>query len=402
VVPRWPENQRHACPWPHNRFGASGLKRAGIHADRSAENVRDKLAFPIIAKDFSPIRLGAVHVIVFSVALAACVDLTPPWSGHEDPGSWDAGAGQAGTGGADEVRQVDSGATEQTPSVAGQDAAVGQDSQDSSGANPDTATDMNTNTGTNTVTSTNTNTSTSVDASADHASADQKSSDANPDVATNTNTNTNIGTSVDASTDRAGAEGTMEVGKADSGATDQAAPVVECDAAPGQDGQDSSGAHPDAVTNADTNTGAGIVADGTYRVIARHSGKVLDVYGNATADGSNVDQWTYDGGKNRLWTLTHLGGNVYEILGVQSGKALEVATASTADDTNVDIRTYTGAANQKWTISALSGYFRLTPVSSSGSALDVGGSSTTDGANVHQWTWLGGDNYNQQWTFQAP
>ena len=400
MVPCWPENQRHACPSPHRLSGAGGLKRAGMRADRSTGNVRDKLAFPIIAKDFSPIRLGALHVIVFSVALAACVDLTPPWSGHEDPGSGDAGVGQAGAGGPNEVGQVDSSATGQMPSVAGEDAGVGQDSQDSSGATADPATDMNTNTGTNTVTSTNANTS--VDASADHTGDDQKSSDANPDVATNTNTNTNTSTSVDASTDRAGAEGAMEVGKADSGAMDQAAPVVECDAAPGQDGQDSNGAHPDAVTNADTNTGTGIVADGTYRVIARHSGKALDVYGYATADGSNVDQWTYDGGKNKLWTLTHLGGNVYEILGVQSGKAIEVATTSTADDTNVDIRTYTGAANQKWTISAVGAYFRLTPVSSSGSALDVADVSTADGANVYQWTWLGGNNYNQQWTFQAP
>jgi hypothetical protein len=305
----------------------------------------------------------------------------------------DADAVQADTGGTTEIGQVDSGVTDQVPPIAGSDAAMGQDGLDSSGANPDTALDG------------------AIDCSADTDAV------------------------------QAGTEGAVEVGQVDSGATDQAAPTAGSDAAQGQDGQDSSGADPDTAldatidhsegatdqaappagsdaaldqdgqdssganpdTNRDTNTGTGIVADGTYRVIVRHSGKALDVYGEATADGSNVDQWTYDGGKNQQWALTHLGGNVYKILGVQSGKALEVATTSTADDTNVDIRTYTGAANQQWTISALSGgYFRLTPVSSSGSALDVGGVSMTDGANVHQWTWLGGNNYNQQWTFQAP
>jgi len=185
------------------------------------------------------------------------------------------------------------------------------------------------------------------------------------------------------------------------GAMDQASPVDGSDVVWGQDGQDSNGANPD--TNSDANIGTAVVADGTYRIIARHSGKALDVYGEATTDGSNVDQWAYDGGNNQRWALTNLGGNVYNIIGVQSSKALEVATTSTADDTNVDIRTYTGAANQRWTISALSGgYFRLTPVSSSGSALDVGGISLADGANVHIWTWLGGANNNQQWTFQAP
>jgi endoglucanase len=145
----------------------------------------------------------------------------------------------------------------------------------------------------------------------------------------------------------------------------------------------------------------GIIANGTYRVIARHSGKALDVNAHGTADGSNVIQWAYGGGNNQRWTFTHLGNNVYQIVGVESGKALEVASTSTANGTNVDIRTYTGATNQRWTISATSGgYYRLTPVSSSGSALDVSGVSTADGANVHQWSWTGAN--NQQWAIQAP
>jgi endoglucanase len=144
-----------------------------------------------------------------------------------------------------------------------------------------------------------------------------------------------------------------------------------------------------------------IVANGTYRLISRHSGKALDVSGHATADGANVIQWTYGGGNNQRWTLTHLGNNTYRIIGVQSGKALEVASTSTANGTNVDIRTNTGANNQRWTISATSGgFYRLSPVSSSGSALDVSGVSTADGANVHQWSWTGGN--NQQWAIQSP
>jgi endoglucanase len=147
--------------------------------------------------------------------------------------------------------------------------------------------------------------------------------------------------------------------------------------------------------------GSGIIANGTYRIVSRHSGKAVDVQGAATNDGANVHQWGYFGGNNQRWTLTHLGSNVYQIMGVASGKALEVASTSTANGTNVDIRTYTGANNQRWTISATSGgYYRLTPVSSSGSALDVSGVSTADGANIHQWSWTGGN--NQQWAIQAP
>ena len=287
--------------------------------------------------------------------------------------SADADALQAGTGGTMEVGQVDSGANDQAPPLAGSDAVTGQDGRDSSGANPDIAPDAAIDDSVGA-----TDQAPPIPGSDAPAGQDgQDSSGANPDTAPDAAVEDSVG------------------------AADQAPPPAGSDAPAGQDGQDSSGANPD--TNADTNAGTGIVADGTYRIIARHSGKALDVYWEATADGSNVDQWTYDGGKNQQWALTHLGGNVYEILGVQSGKALEVATTSTADDTNVDVRTYTGAPNQRWTISAISGgYFRLTPVSSSGSALDVGGVSLADGANVHQYTWLGGNNYNQQWTFQAP
>jgi aryl-phospho-beta-D-glucosidase BglC (GH1 family) len=96
-----------------------------------------------------------------------------------------------------------------------------------------------------------------------------------------------------------------------------------------------------------------------------------------------------------------IANGTYRITARHSGKALEVASTSTANGTNVDIRTYGGATNQRWTVSATSGgYYRLTPVSSGGSALDVSGVSTADGANVHQWTWTGGN--NQQWAIQAP
>ena len=157
----------------------------------------------------------------------------------------------------------------------------------------------------------------------------------------------------------------------------------------------------DAIKRGFNGGGGGIIANGTYRIIARHSGKAVDVQGAATNDGANVHQWTYYGGNNQRWTLTHLGSNVYQITGVASGKALEVASTSTANGTNVDIRGYNGANNQRWTISATSGgYYRLSPVSSSGSALDVSGVSSNDGANIQQWSWTGGN--NQQWAIQAP
>jgi aryl-phospho-beta-D-glucosidase BglC (GH1 family) len=147
--------------------------------------------------------------------------------------------------------------------------------------------------------------------------------------------------------------------------------------------------------------GSGIIANGTYRIVARHSGKVLDVAGAATNDGANVHQWGYSGGNNQRWTVTHLGNNQYSIIGVQSGKALEVSNWGASNGANVQIWSYGGGTNQKWTISATSGgYYRLTPTHATNMALDVNGVSSADGANVQQWSWTGGN--NQQWAFQAP
>jgi len=146
--------------------------------------------------------------------------------------------------------------------------------------------------------------------------------------------------------------------------------------------------------------GSGIVANGVYKIIARHSGKALDVVGAGKADGTNVDQWTYGGGSNQLWTITHLGNNQYEILNLNSGKALDAFNWGTTNGTNVAQWGWANGANQTWVVSATaSGYYRLTPANAASMALDVNGASPADGANVQLWSYTGG--YNQQWTFQA-
>jgi len=147
--------------------------------------------------------------------------------------------------------------------------------------------------------------------------------------------------------------------------------------------------------------GGGIIANGIYKIVARHSGKALDVAGAGKTNGTNVDQWSYNSGENQKWVVTHLGNNQYSIVGAQSGKALDVNGAGTTNGSNVLIWTYGGAANQKWTVTATSGgYYRLTPTHATNMALDVNGASTTDGANVQIWTYGSGN--NQQWAFQAP
>jgi hypothetical protein len=150
-----------------------------------------------------------------------------------------------------------------------------------------------------------------------------------------------------------------------------------------------------------TVTSGGPVANGTYKIINRNSGLALDVVGAGTANGTLVDQWTYNAASNQKWTVTSLGGGEYSVVGVGSGKNLDVVGAGTANGTGIDIYSSNGNSNQKWSFTATSGgYYRLTPANATGSCLDVKGSSTSAGALTELWTYSGGN--SQQWIFQSP
>jgi hypothetical protein len=149
------------------------------------------------------------------------------------------------------------------------------------------------------------------------------------------------------------------------------------------------------------NTGSGISSGGTYRIMARHSNKALDVVGGSTAtgDGIGVHQWEYVNGTNQRWTVTSVGSGYYRLTAVHSGKALEVANWYVNNGAAIVQRTYSGGANQQWLIESVGGSYYRVVNRYSGKALDVNGgtSAIQNGAIVHQWDYLGAT--NQQWQF---
>jgi alpha-amylase len=155
-----------------------------------------------------------------------------------------------------------------------------------------------------------------------------------------------------------------------------------------------------AVWKKDTATGGGTGTDysGTYKIVAKHSGKVLSADG--TANGSNVSQYAYSNTGTRKWVIANLGNGYYKITSVASGRSLDVSGVSTADGANIHLWDYVGGNNQQWKIEdAGGGYVKIT-ARHSGKSLDVAGVSTADGANIHQWGYVGGD--NQKWQLAAP
>ena len=142
------------------------------------------------------------------------------------------------------------------------------------------------------------------------------------------------------------------------------------------------------------------VANGTYKLIVRHSGQALDVAGAGTGNNASVDQWPYSGASNQRWTLTSIGNGQYKLIGAGSGRSLNVSGASTSDNANIVIWDYSGAENEVFGLaSPANGYY--TPIFvCSGKALAVSGSSTAAGASVVQYTYNGAQ--NEQWQFLAP
>ncbi|WP_029275881.1 RICIN domain-containing protein [Pedobacter borealis] len=97
----------------------------------------------------------------------------------------------------------------------------------------------------------------------------------------------------------------------------------------------------------------------------------MTVVNNATADGSNIEQRTYNGTtNNQLWIVKNLGNGLVKITNTQSGKVIQIAGASTANGAALQIGTYNTLANQHFSLSATdNGYFRITPSQNSGKPL---------------------------------
>ena len=85
-------------------------------------------------------------------------------------------------------------------------------------------------------------------------------------------------------------------------------------------------------------------SSGALTVYSGSSQLCLDAYNNGTSAGTKVETWTCNGGANQQWNLNANG----TITGAQSGLCLDVTGGSTANGALVELWTCTGGANQQW------------------------------------------------------
>ncbi|CEM26450.1 unnamed protein product [Vitrella brassicaformis CCMP3155] len=139
---------------------------------------------------------------------------------------------------------------------------------------------------------------------------------------------------------------------------------------------------------------------GTFFVVNRRSGKMLDVHSHdIDCDGANVQQWGR-GGTDQHWRLESIGGGYFHIVNAHSGKLLDVhAPDINRDGANVQQRGC-GGTNQHWWIDMTDdGHFYIVN-RASGKVIDIDLPEVgLDGANAQQWSRSGG--HHQQWTVSS-
>jgi hypothetical protein len=140
------------------------------------------------------------------------------------------------------------------------------------------------------------------------------------------------------------------------------------------------------------------LATAHYEIVARHSGKCLDVSAASTTLAS-VIQWTCHGGANQQWRLEPVENGAYRIVARHSGLVLDVYGALTEDVAPLIQYPWHGGTNQLWTIASDTGDYVRIVARHSGKVLDVEGASIDEGARVIQYSEHG--NANQQWLLRV-
>ena len=190
------------------------------------------------------------------------------------------------------------------------------------------------------------------------------------------------------------------------------------------------------------------LGNGYYKITAKHSGKVLDVYWEKMEAGANVQQYYWNNGDNQQWVVKDAGDGYFYIISKSNSLYMDVYGGVASNDVNIDTYTGHGGISEKWklipageqsvadgkyqictalddssviSISEASkdacanallyanenhknqvfnfeyqgdGYYKIT-ARHSGMALDVYNSEQSSGANVEQYPWKNSD--NQKW-----
>ena len=149
---------------------------------------------------------------------------------------------------------------------------------------------------------------------------------------------------------------------------------------------------------------SGLINGSTWRIKNVNSNLYMQVEGAKEENGTNIQQWGTTGDSiHDIWKLTDAGsGYFYIISQIGDGNTfyLNVAGNSSKDGANVEIKKLNSGDSQKFLITENSDgtYIIKTKISNNQSAVEVAAYGVGSGDNVQQWSLTGHE--SQSWIFE--
>jgi hypothetical protein len=148
-----------------------------------------------------------------------------------------------------------------------------------------------------------------------------------------------------------------------------------------------------------TSTSGGGFPSGYHQMIVGNDSLCLDVYGNTTASGAAIDQWSCNGQSNQQFQFVPVSGGYGELQAENSGDDVAVASNSTAAGTpDIVQQPANGSASSLWLPTQQSDGSWAFKNQNSGLCLDVYGASSSLGQQLDQWSCKNSPGSNQDFT----
>ncbi len=148
-------------------------------------------------------------------------------------------------------------------------------------------------------------------------------------------------------------------------------------------------------------SGGGSFPAGYHRLVIGNDSLCVDVYGNTSASGAAIDQWTCNGQANQQFQFVPTSGGYGELQAQNSGDDVTVSGTVTAAGTpDIVQQPVNGSAASQWLPVAQSDGSWAFRNSASGLCLDVYGAGSNLGQQLDQWPCKNAPATNQDFTAQ--
>lgn len=139
------------------------------------------------------------------------------------------------------------------------------------------------------------------------------------------------------------------------------------------------------------------LANGEYTITSQMSTLLLDDPGFSPTSGTQIIQWTPNGGANQTWVFTANGSGYYNIRNASSGLYLTDPGGSATLGTKLEQQSANGSGSQLWSLT-ISGTGYVIHNKASGLVVDDTGWSLARGTGMELWSSTG--NSNQAWLIE--